>query len=75
MSQATQNAIVVFRLLAIKGALSLEVRTGLKHSRNSPTLAARQILEAAGRKAPRVKEALLREFARYIEDQRRLLGE
>jgi len=50
---------------AIQSALTLQVRTGLKHSRNAPPDAARAILSNAGIKPKRTIKGLLEQFYKY----------
>jgi hypothetical protein len=52
-------------LLSIQLALTLQVRTGMKHSRNAPVIGARNLLEAAGIKPKRSIKALLQQFYEY----------
>lgn len=51
--------------LSIQSALTLQVRTGMKHSRNAPPLAARAILTAAGIKPKKDIKGLLEQFYQY----------
>ncbi len=51
--------------LAIQSALTLKVRTGMKHSRNAPPDAARAILTAAGIKPKRTIKGLLDQFYKH----------
>ena len=53
------------QLLAIQSALTLQVRTGLKHSRNGPVVGARILLSQAGIKPKRTVAALLQQFYEY----------
>lgn len=60
-------AIQHFRRLTILKGLELEVKTGMRHSQNGPTKAAQAMLTAAGKRAPRTKKALLKEFRELCE--------
>jgi len=52
-------------LLSIQTALTLQVRTGMKHSRNAPVNAARHLLTQAGITPKRSIKALLNQFYEY----------
>lgn len=67
----TPEKIEAFRFLSLKGMLSIEVKTGLKHSRGSPSNAIRSIIGSTTRK----KAKLLDEYIFWLKTKGILQGE
>lgn len=58
----TPAKIEAYRLLSLKAMLSIEVKTGLKHSRGNPAEAIRQVMGST----TRIKKRLLDEYICYL---------
>lgn len=60
--------IRAFQMLAIRRCLMLEIKTGMKHSRNAAVIGAQTLLTQAGKKAPRTKKSLLAAFEAHMKE-------
>ena len=65
----TPEQIEAYRLLSLKAMLSIEVKTGLKHSRGSPSDAIRKIIGSTTKR----KAKLLDEYVAYLTEHRILI--